>query len=192
MRMTKPAQKRAFWGWAWWTPQILLAVGVAAFHAWTSIQIRLNDYEMAKHRREMDRLTAEMREVKVQMAAREEMGVVHETAATLGLQPPRPEQIIRLAYDPANYGPRENAGDQGDTPNAGEQGPRGRKPEPVMEIAQAAASATVAPRETGRLTMALDLDAGIAAVNAAIPGAAAVEAPSQVLDKSVDQMLGEF
>lgn len=198
MRMTKPAQKRAFWGWLWWSPVLLFAVGSVAYHAWVSIQIRNNDYEMARCRRQMEAITAEMREVKVQMAEREDMDAVHATAEELGLRAPRPEQIVRLAFNPAEYVPvdeRLQAQQPAPQETPAEAGAPAKKhkPQPAMELAKIELRQTVAPRETGRMTMALDYDAALVPVNMNAPAASAVvETAEHGLDGSVDQMLEKF
>lgn len=193
MRMSKPAQKRAFWGWAWWAPQVLFAVGTLGFHAWTSVQIRSNDYETAQFRRTMESLNADMREVKVQMAEREELGALRNTAEELGLQAPRPDQIIRLAFNPAAYYAPSQHIDAATSP-AGEPAaaPRQSTPQPAFALAQASAPlAAVAPRETGRLTIAREIDAALVPVNDPVvsPG---VGASAPGLDASVEQMLDPF
>ena len=191
MRMTKPAQKRAFWGWAWWAPQLLFAVGVGGFHAWTSVQIRSNDYETASFRRHMEALNADMREVKVMTAEREELGALRDTASALGLQAPRPDQIVRLAFNPAAY----DAAHQIDvaSPPAGDAAqPLERMPQPAFALAQAEAPlAAVAPRETGRITIARDLDAALVPMNEPMIAPTAPVAEAQ-LDGSVEQMLDQF
>jgi len=191
MRMTKPAQKRAFWGWAWWAPQLLFAVSAGAFHAWTSVQIRSNDYETAQFRRQMEALNADMREVKVMTAEREELGALRDTATALGLQAPRPDQIVRLAFNPAAYNTTQQIDAIPSAPGDSAQ-PQQRKPQPTFELAQTEAPlAAVAPRETGRLTIARDLDAALVPVNDPMV-APALPATGAQLDGSVEQMLDAF
>lgn len=187
MQLKKPAQKKAFWGWAWWAPPVVLAVGAVAFHAWTSIQIRYNDYEIAQYRRQMEALNAEMREVKVQLAEREEMSTVNVTADELGLQSPKPSQIVRLAFNPSVY---ETSMPQVDSPVAAPVEGSPRRPQPAMEFAEAAPGRAVAPRETGRLTIARDMDAPLAVVDA--PLAAAPAETATELDGSLEDMLEKF
>ena len=192
MRMTKPAQKKAFWGWAWWTPSVVFAVGVVTFHAWTTIQIRANDYEMAKVRKERELLEAELRDVSVQKAEREQMQAVNTDANELGLLPPRPEQIVRLAFNPAKYEPERTQVDakiEPETPAL----PTSKKRVPVkaIEIARENPRPVVAPRETGRMTMARDLETPRIEVNTLAP-ASAVAAVVPALDASTEQMLDKF
>ena len=188
MKMTKPAQKRAFWGWAWRAPAVLVAVGVGAFHAWTSIQIRLNDYEMGEVRKKMDVLNADMRAVRVEMAQREEMDTVSFTAESLGFQTPRPEQIVRLAFNPAAYDPVVPQVDATSAPDT--EAPGETRPQRAIEVAR---TEPVAPRETGRMTVALEVDTVIDPVNALLPEVP-VSAPASAagLDGSVEQMLESF
>lgn len=191
MRMSKPAQKRAFWGWAWWAPTVLFAVGTLAFHAWTSIQIRGNDYETAQFRRHMEALNAEMREVKVMMAEREELGALRSTADELGLQAPRPDQIIRLAFDPEAYRPAQHI-DATTNPVGTTTPQQTRTPQSVFALAAAEAPlAAVAPRETGRLTIAREIDATMVPVNDPMVSPSSA-ASSAALDGSVEQMLDKF
>ena len=193
MRMTKPAQKKAFWGWAWWTPSVVFAVGVVAFHAWTTIQIRANDYAMAKLRKEKEVLEAELRDVNVQKAEREQMQAVNTDANELGLQPPRPEQIVRLAFNPAAYDPtltHVDAKIEPETPAL----PTAKKRAPVkaIEIARETPRPAVAPRETGRMTMARDLETPRIEVNTLAPASSDAALASEPLDASADQMLDKF
>lgn len=190
MKMTKPAQKRAYWGWAWWAPPVLIAVAVGGFHAWTCIQIRHNDYEMGEYRKKMDELNAEMRAVRVEMAQREDMDTVDFTAESLGFQKPRPEQIVRLAFNPQVYDPVAPHVDATAAP--AEETEESARPQRAIEVARAE---PVAPRETGRMTIALEADLVVDPVTAIAPATAMVEVPVSApspLDASVEQMLESF
>lgn len=187
MKMTKPAQKRAYWGWAWWAPTVLVAVGVGGFHAWTSIQIRFNDYEMGEYRQKMDALNAEMRAVRVEMTQREDMDTVDFSAESLGFQKPRPEQIVRLAFNPEVYDPAA-APHVDATGRQDAETPDRTRPQRAIEVAR---TEPVAPRETGRMTIALEVEAVIDPVNAIVPAVGALAAPAE-MDGSVEQMLGSF
>lgn len=186
MKMTKPAQKRAYWGWAWWAPVVLLAVGVGGFHAWTSIQIRFNDYELGEYRQKMEALNAEMRAVRVEKTQREDMDTVDFTAESLGFQKPRPEQIVRLAFNPTVYEPAASQMDATATPEP--EAPSRPGWQRAIEVAQAE---PVAPRETGRMTVAQEAELVIDPVNAIVPPVGASAAPME-MDRSVEEMLGAF
>lgn len=196
MKWTKPAQKKAFWGWAWWAPQVALAVGVGGFHVWTSIQIRHNDYEMSGYRRELESLNAELRDVKVEMARREDMDTLNVTAEELGFKPPRPDQIVRLAYTAETYEhPAPPVVDASTAPaTAPEQGEQRRQR--AIELAR---KEPVAPRETGRMTIAQESGVAYAPEAVIVSAPAATEVPVSLepavdtaLDGSVEELLGAF
>jgi len=182
MRLRKPAQKQAYLGWLLWAPVILPAFAVLMFDAWMNVQIRKNDYELSRLNRMKEEVVAAEHELRVQMASWQELDQLKSTAQELGLNQPRPEQIVRLAFNPEHYAP---AG--APTPDNLNATPRKRLPRLPLEVAKTTEVESPSPAEVAAPTEKPTRQQGFAAVQQRFSIAREVETiPAPVIDATLE------
>lgn len=95
--MRKRASRRALYGWMFYTPPVMLIVGVLAFDAYLNIETRRNDYEVNTLKRRATVLNDSLEKLRSRSAATQQLHKLQEQALAMGLREPEPWQIERVA-----------------------------------------------------------------------------------------------
>lgn len=95
--MRKRVMRRALYGWMFYTPPVLLIIGVLAFDAWLNIETRRNDYEVAELKAQAIQLNDALEKLRGQSAANQQMQKLQEQAVVMGLHDPEPWQVERVS-----------------------------------------------------------------------------------------------